>query len=516
MAVAIALIALGATARTVVDTTLTMSDGVAISTSLFLPDGDVPAGGHPAIVSVHGFGGSRRSNAGRALLYADSGYVALTFSVRGQGYQDGPENASGGVTGWLVAPRVVEDVAEIYRWLAAREEVRGDRIAIEGISQGGLITWGALLDGIPFRCAVPIASVPVVRMAFASNGTHTYFTVAILNLAKSSGAVRFGPFLDSLRFAYEQDAHATVMALLDSREISLTRADTISVPIFSQLAWNDDIFAADSLIRILRKIKAPMKLTFVPGGHGMSVGGLFLREETFRFYRHWLRDDQTGTVMDRDSLVTSLAPTTLEPTSWSVETFSSIFRPDDSFADTLSLYFQPGGALRMTPPSNPISISRLYVQNLSDEAAIFRTDPLTEDLQIAGASFTFSGGSTVATWQTNILLFDVETATGRRTPITRGAYQARDNGETRSVTYRLAPRLYTIKAGHQLQAEIHVGMPLIKPAYEFGKTPFAPQMSGLTTFGGTGTEPMVLKIFLAEDRLSEVEEVRIVEKIDLW
>ena len=506
VAVVTALIAARADGRTMLDTTLTMSDGVSISVALYLPDRPAPPEGHPAIVSVHGFGGSKRTNAGRAAGYADSGYVALTFSVRGQGHQDGAAVASGGVTAWLVDPRVVEDVGEIFSWLAARDDVRDDRIAIEGVSQGGLITWGALLDGIPFRCAVPIASVPVVRTAYAWNGTHTYFTVAILNLAKTTGAVRFGPFLDSLLIAYEQDAHARVLSLLESRAIPLTRFDTISLPIFSQLAWNDDIFAADSLFRILRRIEGPMKVTLVPGGHDMNVGGAYLREQTFRFYRYWLRDDRSGTIMDTDSIITSLAPGTLTPTAYSLEEWSMIYRPDDGFADTALFYFTPGGLLGRGTPPTPLSIERLYIENLSDEGALFRTEPLTSEITIAGASFTFIGRSTAPTWQTNILLLDLDTSTGQRTPINRGAYQARDGGAERQVTYRLAPRLYRLEAGHILEARIDVGLPLLKPAREFGKTPFAPQASGTTTFGGTIEEPMRLHLFLAEQETSHINQ----------
>ena len=136
-----------------IETSLTMSDGVSVAISLFVPDGAVPEEGFPAILSAHGFGGSRTGNAARARRYADSGYVALTWSVRGQGGPVGTEDASLGRTNWLTDERMVEDIRELLAWLASRSDVRADRIGMEGISQGGLMTWRAAVEGLPIRCA---------------------------------------------------------------------------------------------------------------------------------------------------------------------------------------------------------------------------------------------------------------------------------------------------------------------------------------------------------------------------
>ena len=60
-----------------------MDDGVRLNTSVFVPDGPEPPNGWPAIVFVHGLGGSKTSaSAQRA---ASRGYFGLAYTVRGQG-----------------------------------------------------------------------------------------------------------------------------------------------------------------------------------------------------------------------------------------------------------------------------------------------------------------------------------------------------------------------------------------------------------------------------------------------
>src|SRR5215210_2487337 len=80
-----------------------MSDGVTIATTLYLPDGAVPAGGWPAIVMAHGLGGkSQDMNALAEQLYVPRGYVVLTYDARGHGASGGLVKDDG-VGGWGIS-----------------------------------------------------------------------------------------------------------------------------------------------------------------------------------------------------------------------------------------------------------------------------------------------------------------------------------------------------------------------------------------------------------------------------
>jgi pimeloyl-ACP methyl ester carboxylesterase len=66
-----------------------MDDGVRLDCTRFTPQGLPPPGGFPGIVFVHGLGGSKTSTEGQARTYADSAYLTLAYSVRGQGSSEG-------------------------------------------------------------------------------------------------------------------------------------------------------------------------------------------------------------------------------------------------------------------------------------------------------------------------------------------------------------------------------------------------------------------------------------------
>ena len=68
---------------------LEMDDGVKLDLTRITPAEEPPQGGFPAIVFVHGLRGSKENMMRNARTYADSGFVAVTYSVRGQGDSEG-------------------------------------------------------------------------------------------------------------------------------------------------------------------------------------------------------------------------------------------------------------------------------------------------------------------------------------------------------------------------------------------------------------------------------------------
>src|SRR5499426_4818686 len=78
------------------DRMIRMSDGVKIAATYYVPDGAPPAGGWPAIMLLHGLGGSRTAatplgmslNTMAETQLAPQGYAALTFDARGHGQSE--------------------------------------------------------------------------------------------------------------------------------------------------------------------------------------------------------------------------------------------------------------------------------------------------------------------------------------------------------------------------------------------------------------------------------------------
>jgi ABC-2 type transport system ATP-binding protein len=145
LAVAVLALALPASASawTKSDEVVTMPDGVAVATTLYLPDGATPAGGWPAIVMAHGLGSNRAvSNALAEQLYVPRGYAVITFDARGHG-------ASGGVVD-VDGPAEIGDVKLLFERLRARPDVKDDAIGGWGISYGGGSMLRSAGEGVPW------------------------------------------------------------------------------------------------------------------------------------------------------------------------------------------------------------------------------------------------------------------------------------------------------------------------------------------------------------------------------
>lgn len=89
---------------------LEMGDGIMLDVTRITPTGDQPPGGFPAIIFVHGLGGSKTIKMAEARSYADSGYVTVTYSVRGQGNSEGLST--------VFSTREQKDLEFIINWLA--------------------------------------------------------------------------------------------------------------------------------------------------------------------------------------------------------------------------------------------------------------------------------------------------------------------------------------------------------------------------------------------------------------
>lgn len=483
-------------ASTRVDTLLTMSDGARLRLAYFLPEGTPPEQGWPAIVSAHGFAGSKNSNAFLATQYADSGYFALTWTIRGQGRGGEASLASEGKFNWFTGERELQDVREILEWLGSRSDVNHNRIGLEGLSQGGLTTWGAAINRLPIRCAISLAAVPHYSESMAHNGCNNYFTATILNLAQTFNQVEMGPFIgDSLNGAYKNDNHAEVLRLLASKEI-IQDVSKIEVPVFAQLAWQDDLFGSASLFQAFKDAQAPMKLLIVPGNHGTIAASIlaYRLQQSFRYYRYWLKDDMSETIMHPDSIVTFIDGQDSTLHHWGEAKALHVMPGEFGTGNGEVFFFNSGGKLLQTPPTNPVTYSAVYVQNLSNDHAVYRSEALAEPLTIIGAEVSFLASSNAAKWQTNVLLWDRDPETNSARPITRGSWEARNGGAERRVEYQLSPQFYTIPAGHVLEARVKFGMPLTQPADEFGKIPSAPQATALNTFSSPVDAPAYVRL----------------------
>jgi uncharacterized protein len=115
-----------------------------------VPDTMATGERRPAIIVLHGFGGSKDgpTHVGEAALYESFGYVVLRFDMRGCG-------SSGGVRGHILCEDQVVDTQHALTWLAAQPYVQADAIAVAGQSFGGAVA--LYTGGIDQRVAAVIS-----------------------------------------------------------------------------------------------------------------------------------------------------------------------------------------------------------------------------------------------------------------------------------------------------------------------------------------------------------------------
>src|SRR5262249_56956436 len=75
----------------------------------------------------------------------------------------------GGMFG-LDGPRDVQDVRELFTWLAQRPEVSDTQIGAFGISLGGGAVWNAAAAGVPFKAIVPTITWTDLNSPLAPQG----------------------------------------------------------------------------------------------------------------------------------------------------------------------------------------------------------------------------------------------------------------------------------------------------------------------------------------------------------
>ena len=240
-----------------------MTDGVDLAASLYVPDGDPPAAGWPAVMVFHGLGGDRRSsNVAAEQFVAPQGYAVLTADHRGHG-------ESGGVVD-IDGPREIEAVRELFSWLAARADVDERRIGAIGFSLGGGAVWRATVEGVGFRAIVP-----------ATTWTDLYAALFPGDLAKSGAVLgfltslppeRFSPLVNGLRGDLIGSRNLDAARTLARERSALPLLDSVRIPVFLIQGRRDFAFdVAQARTAFTRLRSNPARLYIGDLGHAPAA-----------------------------------------------------------------------------------------------------------------------------------------------------------------------------------------------------------------------------------------------------
>jgi len=293
-----------------------MSDSVGISATYYAPSGSPPSGGWPGVIMLHGLGESRtftRNAVGMSIntiaetQFVPQGYAVLTFDARGHGQ-------SGGLV-TLDGPREVQDVRELFNWLASQAGVNARRIGAFGYSYGGGAVWRATADGVPFA-AIEVATA----------WTDLYSALVPQDLARSgvvlgfwqSIAARAAPELEPVLNDALAGRNLAGVRSFSAQRSARQLLGRIKVPTFLMQGRRDFAFDLDQALVPYARLGVPKRLYLAGFGHAPAPQPAGELEHVLPEARLWFDRFLKGLPNGIDKK----APVELAPDPWTGRTFS--------------------------------------------------------------------------------------------------------------------------------------------------------------------------------------------------
>ncbi len=383
------------------DFKLSLKDGVVLDCSKFIPEKQMQ-GRLPAVIFLHGFGGSKNDVSAFAENLAKNGYCTFTYSMRGQGESTGYSN--------LMSRAEMEDLLQFIEFVKNEKTVNRDRIGLAGSSQGGILSLMAAANGAGVRCIVSDLASPEFASSWIENGCVKMTLFWSLNY--DSTIVRYSDEAKNLRrwiLSGKKDKWDSLSTFLPANRDFSAQLTNLKAPLLASNSWQDKFFNTYGMIKAAGLIAAPYKMYFgAIEGHGSDTS---LQEITYHsgiiddWLDYWLYGVNNGIQNSwRFSYTAGRHPINFNHWTYS-RLYSDSWPPPGTVS--LKLYFSPGSMLTLTPyeqDTDTVSfLNDVRDRNLKMEPAIksnftgnefsskfiktliyFETEPLTGDVMLTG------------------------------------------------------------------------------------------------------------------------------------
>ena len=409
------------------DRQIQMSDGAKIATTYYVPDGFPPAGGWPAVMLFHGLAGSRtdaRTPLGMSVnSFAETqlvlqGYTVLTFDARGHGQSEGLVSIDG--------PREIQDVRELFNWLAAQQGVNAQRIGAFGFSYGGGAIWRATAEGVPFAAIEPTIT-----------WTDLYSALVPQNLARSGVVLNFwqsiqaraDPSLEALvNDAITGQSLGAVHAFADQRSVR-PQLGNVRVPAFLMQGRRDFAFDLEHALTAYSRLQGPKRLYLADFGHAPSANPLGEAAHVLPEAREWFDRYLKGLPNGIDTQ----PPIEVAPDPWTGRTFHFRKLPARK---TLRLAF-PGRA------------------SIGSTGKVTRTRPrLRLRAETFGAPVLRVSLASPNGWPQIVAVLSALTPQGKEIVVSAGGARVRLGARPKQVTVRLISQLTGVPKRSRLRLTI--------------------------------------------------------------
>ncbi|MDQ0993850.1 alpha/beta fold hydrolase [Streptomyces sp. V3I7] len=282
---------------------ITGDGGTVLKANVVTPAGASASGAYPLIVLPTSWGLPQAEYLVQAKRLARSGYVVLTYNVRGF-WQSGGEIEVAG-------PPDVADASKVINWALAHTPADPQRIGIGGVSYGAGISLLAAAHDRRIKAVASLSGWADLTGSIYSGRTQHVQAAALLDGAgrvtgRESAEVRrvFHDFYAS-DLSKEQE-------LLDwgrkrSVAASVDRLNRNGAAVLLANAWGDSVFPVNQYADFYEKLTGPKRLELRPGDHATAeIPGLFgvpndVWTDTGRWFDHYLKGADNG--IDREQPV---------------------------------------------------------------------------------------------------------------------------------------------------------------------------------------------------------------------
>lgn len=482
--------------------------------------------GWPVLVLVHGYSGSRKDLSAEAKAWARTGYLVVSYDVRGQG--DSKTLNPANIGSAFVGKEERLDLAEVILWIGttyggAPKLADTTRLAVGGPSQGGLHAWAAAAwSGKPLPTnSRGITTFPTISAAcakifpamdeavFVPGGT-TFLNNLLAILWRVSSVRMDATFESTLKgYVLAEDFTSTnAFFANDPWRDDRAQLATSTVPICVQIGWNDTWADAQATLDALAALPAttPRHVQFdaAGGGHGLPPND---RQATYtalaeeRWLARFLKGRQNGIDAEaklQTSLLSADPAREVDPTLLLWNRTYDAWPPANNTSKRT--WLRSGNQLSTTAPATPETADTVQNQVLGGfnisayintaqlgttptfaqmplDSRTWDSAPLTDDIEIAGRPHVeLEVTTTDTTLLLHCALFQLAPGSTERF-LTDGTVAVRGatNAPTRLVV-DLAPIQVRLPKGQQYRLRIE-NMPWRRTAIqdEFSVVPcFAP------------------------------------------
>ncbi|MEU0385520.1 CocE/NonD family hydrolase [Streptomyces chartreusis] len=282
---------------------ITGDGGTVLKANVVTPAGADGTHRYPLLVMPTSWGLPQLEYLAQAQRLADSGYVVVTYNVRGF-WQSGGEIEVAG-------PPDIADASKVIDWALAHTPADAGHIGMAGVSYGAGISLLTAAHDKRVRAVASLSGWADLIDSIYSGRTQHVQAAALLDGA----SVVTGRQSTELRRIFD-DFYASNLAkepelvAWGKKRSAATYVDQINkngAAVMLANAWGDTIFPPNQYADFYEKLTGPKRLEMRPGDHATAeLTGLFglpndVWKDTERWFDHYLRGEDNG--IDREQPV---------------------------------------------------------------------------------------------------------------------------------------------------------------------------------------------------------------------